>query len=124
MNQPLYSTFSQQNGRRGKQRTKITKISTGFLVGNLFPDLGYDEAASAERLAKLTHDALTVAFPGADVAVSVQFATGQIPKPLETMATSAEDDWIEAELACERIDAIAMECYESYDWWVVAHAQG
>lgn len=99
-------------------------IRYGFLTGNLFDGWSSDElasidpAASVTRYAELCREAIEKAFPGAEVEIAYQHATGIVPAGI---ATSVYDPDQTDEQRRERevdVDNIGSKIYEEQTWTV------
>lgn len=124
----------QDLGRMEKMSYKGWRIRTGFLGGDLFGDMLHeerpvDERESIRRYARMVQDALEQEFPGADIDVNYEMeGTGATPATLETVVTDPENidhrpgDYAhhEGTRIAERVDEIAGEIWESWDWVVYA----
>lgn len=103
----------------------VTKISTGFLSGNLFNDTGYDEAASADNYAHLLRNALEDAFPDAEISVVYQRASGELPYACKTQVYFYTDtpDHQEEKRIIETVEQIMGDVYERFDEWAIKETE-
>lgn len=110
---------------------KITKISTGFLSGNLIDGWDdqdqYDEDASAKLYAEMLTKALSEAYPGVEIEVNWQGgAVGCKPRTLNTDIEWSDwiddngvvaEDWNPNE--GEWVDEICSRIWEGQDWVIM-----
>jgi len=105
--------------------TTVTRIRFGFLDGNLLGgdrDLdGLDQAASVKAYAEIMEERLRETFPGVEVEVVHQNASGSIPFGCHTVAD--DEDGNECQATEATIHAIAEEVFESGSWVVEAEPE-
>ena len=66
---------------------KVTSIHAGFLSGNLGLDESVDVIASIQAYADACQAAIEAEYPGAEVEIDWQDASGSVPIPLQPSAT-------------------------------------
>lgn len=102
------------------------KIRYGFLTGNLFDGwssdelAGIDPTASVSRCAELCKEAIEKAFPGTDVDIAYQHASGIVPAGIVTSVYDPEQtDEQQGEREAD-VDEIGSYVYEAQEWIVSA----
>ncbi len=96
-------------------------ISTGFLTGNLGLSSEFDEEQSVRGYKRALEDALAKAFPGAEIEVGYEWASGCVPYGLTSKAFSPGSDeglWKEEEAVAEEVERISEEVYGDFAWVV------
>jgi hypothetical protein len=97
----------------------VERITTGFLIGNLFSDeTGIDVDASVRALDAALTEALEAEFPGAEITVGYQNASGALPHNLQTHVylACAEPNFAEEERIADRVNSITERVFERGDW--------
>jgi hypothetical protein len=103
---------------------EITRITTGFLVDNLFSDTdGIDTEESARRYQDALWDRLESTFAGVDILVQFQTGGGSLPYYLKThIHFRGEPTPAEEEEATAWVEQIFHEVYDD-GGWVVEHTE-
>lgn len=101
--------------------TALTKINTGFLSGHL-SSMEFNEQESAKKYQQLLVAELKRKYPGVEINVDYQLATGCMPVTLETSVEYSGDeiDLSQEEYDISVIDHIAEKVWEKSDWFVEA----
>ena len=87
-------------------------VSVGFLDGNLGDS--YHAVSRADVYAECLEDALSEAFPGAEIEILHQDASGSPPFNFRPAVYTPAGDRDES--ACDRVQRIVDDVFESGDW--------
>lgn len=98
----------------------FTKITTGFLTGNLITDDdGLDVDNTVATYARLLTRAIQSAYPSAEVSVDWEGAEGCVPFPLQT-AVDGADDYEEEAAIIDDVDNISEMVFSAGEFYVTA----